>query len=148
MKGSKKVYAYEPLKNIYKCLLTNIKINNYDDIIIPYNIAISNKTNKTYIHPIKNWTGGSHISLDENKEGYWVDSELLRMDADILKIDCEGCEYDIFSNINYFNFEEIMIEFHKGSKLLVRKMSKVGYDVKIIFEWPGKTHGIIFAKKI
>ena len=39
MKGAKKVYAYEPLKEIFKYLLLNIKINNYDEIIIPAHLV-------------------------------------------------------------------------------------------------------------
>ena len=147
MKGAKKVYAYEPLKEIFEYLLLNIEINNYNKIIVPINKAISNKKGKVYISPIRNWTGSSRTEVERNKEGYWVDSELLKLDADILKIDCEGCEYDIISNIKSLDYEEIMMEFHKGSKLLVNKLTDIGYNVNIISEWSDKTHGIIYAKK-
>lgn len=134
MKGAKKVYAYEPLKETFECLLLNIEINNYDEIIVPYNKAVSNKKGKVYINPNKNWTGMSHINNEMKGEGYWVDSELMKLDADILKIDCEGCEYDIFSNIKSIDYEEIMMEFHKGSKLLVNKLTDMGYNVNIVSE--------------
>lgn len=147
MKGAKKVYAYEPLKEIFEYLLLNIKINNYDEIIVPYNRAVSSKKGKVYINPIKNWSGLSHIEVEMNRDGYRVDSDLLKLDADVLKIDCEGCEYDIFSNIKSLDYEEIMMEFHKGSKLLVNKLTDMGYNINIISETHDKTRGIIYAKK-
>ena len=147
MKGAKKVYAFEPLKEIFEYLLLNVKINNYNDIIAPYNKAISSKKGKVYINPIKNWSGMSHTKVEGNNLGYWVDSELLKLDADILKIDCEGCEYDVFSNIKSLDYEEIMMEFHKGSKVLVNKLTEMGYNVNIISEGSDKTDGIIYAKK-
>ena len=52
----------------------------------------------------------------------------------ILKIDCEGCEYDIIENISsevlaYFDY--IQIEYHQGYRNLKEKLESYGYDVRI-----------------
>ena len=117
MSGAKKIYAYEPLKEIYDLLVLNIKINNFSDVIIPYNKAVSSKKGKVYINPVKNWSGGSSTKLEKNGEGYWVNTEPIRLDVDVLKMDCEGCEYDVFSNIKSLDCKEIIMEYHKGRKL-------------------------------
>ena len=54
--------------------------------------------------------------------------------SSVLKIDCEGCEYDIIENISFETisyFSDIQIEYHSGYKKLKNKLESFGYTVKV-----------------
>jgi hypothetical protein len=54
--------------------------------------------------------------------------------SSVLKIDCEGCEYDIIENISFETisyFSNIQIEYHLGYKKLKTKLESFGYTVKV-----------------
>ena len=54
--------------------------------------------------------------------------------SSVLKIDCEGCEYDIIENISSETisyFSNIQIEYHLGYKKLKNKLESFGYTVKV-----------------
>jgi hypothetical protein len=53
----------------------------------------------------------------------------------VLKMDCEGCEYDIIlhaSNTLLRQFSHMLIEYHKGYKDLKEKLEKSAFDVSTI----------------
>jgi hypothetical protein len=52
----------------------------------------------------------------------------------ILKVDCEGCEYDVIlsaSSATLLNFSHIQIEYHYGYENLKKKLEKEGFIVKV-----------------
>jgi hypothetical protein len=52
--------------------------------------------------------------------------------GDVLKIDCEGCEYDAImaaSNTTLQNFQQIIIEFHHGYRELKKKLEDANSHV-------------------
>ena len=54
----------------------------------------------------------------------------------MLKIDCEGCEYNSILNTPnevLRNFEQIMIEYHYGYLNLKKKLEEAGFKVKASF---------------
>ena len=54
--------------------------------------------------------------------------------SSVLKIDCEGCEYDIIENISFETisyFSNIQIEYHLGYKKLKNKLESFGYTVQV-----------------
>ncbi|MEO7768245.1 MAG: FkbM family methyltransferase, partial [Ferruginibacter sp.] len=55
--GAKKVYAFEPNKKSYEILLNNIKVNNLEKIIIPFNLAVGS-------------SDGEIISIPKNSSPY------------------------------------------------------------------------------
>ena len=56
--------------------------------------------------------------------------ENLEVEEDsILKVDCEGCEYDLLrtADINAIRrFSKIMIEYHYGYKELIKRLKNSG----------------------
>ena len=62
----------------------------------------------------------------------------------ILKIDCEGCEYQTILETEdeiLLKFQTIMLEYHFGYQNLKLKLEAIGFDIKIT----GPEH--IFRKK-
>lgn len=55
------------------------------------------------------------------------------LDNLFMKIDCEGCEYEIIGNLSdavYKKFKNIILEYHDEAGDLIRKLKSVGYDVR------------------
>jgi hypothetical protein len=54
---------------------------------------------------------------------------------EILKLDCEGCEYDIIMNAEdslLRSFENILVEYHYGHRSITDKLQRSGFKVKRI----------------
>jgi FkbM family methyltransferase len=124
-----KVIAIEPVAETYIKLYQNIKLNNLKNIT-PINTAISN-SNRRIQHIVYSpiGTGGAssyvtqgcenhneiHIScltLDEIFEHCHIDK------CKLLKIDCEGAEYDIlYGSTKLRQIEYLVGEFHENTLL-------------------------------
>jgi FkbM family methyltransferase len=154
LKGAKKVYAIEPHPDAYKEMIENIKLNNMEDRIIPINIGISYGSDYISISTIKANT--QYILLKPGEGGYKIPAYSLsklidkyNIDVQILKMDCEGCEYDIilkdYDTIK--EFDEIGFEYHAyNTKIPVNKLlEKLNKDFECKFIEGGinKKRGIL-----
>jgi len=145
LKGAKKVYAIEPHPAAYKEMIENIKLNNMEDKIIPINMGISYDNDYIFIPKGKvNIEGslfrseGNGIKIPAGKLSDII--EKYNIDEQILKMDCEGCEYNIilrdYDTIK--EFDEIEFEYHAyNTKIpvskLLEKLNK-DFECKIIKE--------------
>lgn len=129
-----KIYAYEPVKRNYDNFVKNIKLNQIPDgIIFAENKAVTKDGRKIKMNfDIRN-SGGSFAEEIDNHENIntgitdTVDSISLDnilqkysiRDLKLLKIDCEGFEYEILYNTKPDNLKKIRAirgEFHNSSK--------------------------------
>ena len=165
LKGAKKIISLEPSPTNYDLAIENVKINNLGNKIKMILAACSNKKGNTFIDQKD---GGVTYFLNENQNAGMkiplmtleeifddVKNELL-----VLKMDCEGCEYDsVLSTNNEIleKFSHIQIEYHFGYKNLKEKLEKCGFKVVVTRPRLGKqlsknkTHsfvGHIYAHKI
>ena len=142
LKGAKKVYAIEPHPDAYKEIIENIKLNNMEDKIIPINIGISYYNNYVSIYEnVLDTQGtllrskGNGIKIPAGKLSDIIDK--YNIDAQVLKMDCEGCEYDIilkdYDTIK--EFDEIGFEYHAyNTKIPVSKLiEKLNKDFECKF---------------
>jgi len=136
-------------------MIENIKLNNMEDKIIPINMGINYYN--SYVSIYKNVpdtqgnfikAGRGSIKIPAGKLSDIIDK--YNIDAQILKMDCEGCEYDIilkdYDTIK--EFEEIGFEYHaKNTKIsvskLLEKLSK-DFECKIIEE-KSKDIGLVYC---
>jgi FkbM family methyltransferase len=150
--GAKKVYALEPMLRPYNYLKMNVKNNNLIDKIVTFNYGIGNTTGVLKIPIRKNASGGNSIyyrkenslkkvyDIYEEVKVINIDnlSSIITDKIDILKIDCEGCEYNIFSDyetIRKINPELILVEYHSGSEQILNYFKNYGgYDIEVIYE--------------
>jgi FkbM family methyltransferase len=142
LKGAKKVYAIEPHPDAYNEMLENIKLNNMEDKIIPINIGINYYNNYVIIYENALDTQGTLLKSKGNGTKIPASKlsdiiEKYNIDAKILKMDCEGCEYDIilkdYDTVK--EFDEIGFEYHAyNTKIPVSKLlEKLNNDFECKF---------------
>ena len=135
-KENAKVIAFEPVKHLYELGLENISLNpRYNKNIQFINKAVGGKrgtldivsnTTKTYINDNDNYQI-EVITVNDVLNYY-------EFPADILKMDCEGCEFEIILNEDLTMFNDIIFEHHskqvgKDYKPLIKKLKEDGYNI-------------------
>ena len=136
MRGAKNVIALEPLPKNYESAKKNIGLNKLSDAI--QIIMAGCGGTKGEIKIDGNIKGASY-STDNSKQGILVPiltlNDILKnskSDNRILKMDCEGCEYDTIlssSKETIQKFEQIKISYHYGYKNIVKKLRQSGFKV-------------------
>ncbi len=125
LKGAKLVYAVEPLPSNYEEMLQNIELNNMNKKIIPMKLAISYNERKVRMpYSTDAYLRGSSINemMKAPRGSYeYIDAmplrelyEVLTIKPEVLKLDCEGCEFDVILNDYEFvrKFSEVVLEYH------------------------------------
>lgn len=116
------VYSYEPMVENYELFVKNIKMNNLEKVIHPYNLGIFSKKERKKLF-LNDTLSHSMVANVCNKKYVEVDCIALKdifesnsiKYIDLLKIDCEGAEFEILYNTpdEYFSkIREIRMEYH------------------------------------
>jgi FkbM family methyltransferase len=162
--GAKKVYAFEPLPMLHEFLDKNISINGYKEIIFPHKVGLSDKNEKIDIWAMSYGSAGASSVLHEVgkrqfSQGYIKQTlEIVEVisyfknnnisEIDILKMDCEMCEYALLyddSLLKYLEPEIIMLEFHAGAEKLIPVLESCGYQISTTSK--RERVGLLFATK-
>lgn len=126
-----KIYAFEPVKQNYENFLKNIELNNINkDIIKVFNLAITKDRRDVILtSPFYN-SGASNIYNNFRGSGNIISNNDISIKSitfddifsnnniskcKLLKIDCEGAEYEILYSANVENLkncEYMRAEFH------------------------------------
>jgi len=144
------VYAYEPLPDNYNLLLRNIKLNSLDNVKA-FNLAVSGSrgTKSLYI-PIRGLQSASLYRLSDVEYIYHITVHSVTLEdvleensiekVDLLKMDCEGCEYDALLNTPFRvlrRIRRISLEWHgtpegiRGFIELKNILKQVGFNVVV-----------------
>lgn len=170
LNGADRVIALEPYINTYKLAINNIDLNSLNDKITLLNAGYG-EDSEVGVNPETIADGTSLLVPSKNGVRVRIYSlkTLLheyKIEEAVLKIDCEGCEYNLLKEENYIlkKFKRIELEFHYGYKNLVAKLTEAGFDIKIlkVFESDGTntslkkmainnndyTFGLLYAQRI
>lgn len=117
------IYCYEPDPENFKNLTKNIQENNFKDVML-FNKAVGKQNGKITLYAETTEFGTANSSTIR-KSDVSIDVECLTLEeifkenniekCDLLKLDCEGCEYDIFYNTNTNIIKKvgiISLEYH------------------------------------
>jgi FkbM family methyltransferase len=139
IKCASTVYALEPMPYAYKLLKRNIEINNMGNSIIPMDCGTGKTDTKIYIEDrqidvtgIK--VGGDAKGTSVNIMTFKTLLESLDV-ADkvvVLKMDCEGCEFDSILNTDdntLGKFKEIVMEYHDKPFSIIKKLHDNGFNI-------------------
>lgn len=122
LNGARSVIAIEPDACAYEFACKNIELNGFSDRIQVTKAACASIDTK-----FEDLDKPSQVTLQSI-----IDKCLIK--PSILKIDCEGCEYDVIlsaSSDTLLNFTHIQIEYHQGYENLKRKLEQCGFQVNV-----------------
>lgn len=156
-----KVYSIEPNSDNYRLLRKNIELNNVKNIIYD-NVAIGKARGKIKLY------------LDDNNVGHTITREISDKfeevnqitlenffekhniaNCDLLKINCEGAEFEIIENIDKSimgKIKNMIISYHidkapqYSEKLIINKLKKNNYKVFHIPRTKGRGWIVAFQK--
>ena len=135
LNNAKRVISLEPYPYSYNLALKNIETNNYQDRIILLNAGYGEDSILKVNPNFENTTGSDLKSFDEgiNIKVFSLKTLLNKFNIDkaVLKMDCEGCEYNLLKEDNNTlrKFSRIQIEYHYGYYKLLRKLEEAGFTV-------------------
>ncbi|MHB8553430.1 MAG: FkbM family methyltransferase [Thermoplasmataceae archaeon] len=140
IQGARHIIAFEPFPFTYEMAKKNIKENGFEDKISMINGAVGGENAIMFIPKNFGTTGGLQAkNFDEGEkiECFTLNSIVtnFRITSAVLKMDCEGCEYKVFSNSDdetIRKFSKIIMEYHDGVKDLDKRFRKLGFTVSII----------------
>lgn len=158
-----KVYSYEPFHENYLLLLRNLKLNKLLDTVHHRNYAISGKegtiklylsdSNLSHSTTIDKWNverNRSRLVRAVSLESVFHNEGLRRVD--FMKMNCEGCEYDVLDRINacYLeNISKLAIQCHnldskRNYRTIKRLLKRLGF--KVCTRHYDYKHTLLYAK--
>ncbi len=163
-----KIYAFEPFKKTFEQAEYNFSLNaGLKSKIIPANCGISDKNaiiDAAYnpkFSSILSTTSAYYLSQHSNrkqieqvqiKSAATAIGEIVSKKSEkiILKIDCEGAEYEIFDSLDkagiFENIDYVLLEWHfRGDKPLLDILAKYGYISIALSNY--NEYGMIYAVK-
>ncbi len=118
-----RVFAYEPNSESYQYLLNNIAANDLQKVIVPQQLAVTSADGETVKFPTKASMYNAIIT-DESRSDYEFVATIslptvlgAAEKIEVLKLDCEGAEYDILFNSRLDALLRVMairMEYHSG----------------------------------
>lgn len=142
LKGAKKIIAFEPVPKVFKMGLDNIVSNNLEKTIVYKNEAVGDKRRLLRIDDGDFIAGGSALRMRQN--GIEIkqvtltsilNSPEVNSNGAILKLDCEGCEYALFSEVDTNSLKKldiIIIEYHNGLQYIPSLLKNHGFKLQKI----------------
>jgi FkbM family methyltransferase len=135
------VFAYEPDPENFRRLRANVEANELSGLIEARMLAVTRDARQVRVEQDQSNSGGSHI-VDTDGRGpetgsvtlqYVIDMASVKID--LLKIDCEGAEYEILEGTDLSDVKAIRGEFHgpKGPELLEKVKAQVP-DTKVTLQ--------------
>jgi len=144
LKNAEKVIALEPFQYSYNYALQNITLNELSDKIILLKAGYGTDGIITIDNDGTTNTGAQLMSnsavTDQNNQRSKITTYSLKSlintycvnnDNLSLKMDCEGCEYNLLNEDDEIlaKFERIQIEYHYGYSELEKKLEDAGFVV-------------------
>ncbi|TAN12861.1 MAG: FkbM family methyltransferase [Chitinophagaceae bacterium] len=163
-----KVYGFEPFEATFQQAMNNFSINDFSKKICPFNYGLGKEDASLEVDYIPTFKGSmgingipSYLSAYENQKilvsiqlkkvvsTFQNIFELNPSNRFVLKIDCEGAEYEIISSLFkerlLGNFEMIMIEWHqKGPEKLISDLLGAKYEI-LSFDPNNANIGMLYA---
>lgn len=146
------VYAYEPEQENFNLLLENIKLNNFEDKIRCFKKGVGIPGfRKLHLNPKNSGMGTFEKISGETQEVEIIGIGEVFKDidhCDLLKIDCEGAEYEFLKNLPYQKIDNISLELHSGPQQETINYLKKFYSVRSTPAIDGTSLMVFCTKKI
>lgn len=157
--GAKLVVAVEPDPERYGLLVYNVRANGLQDRVLTINKALSSQagTRRFHVsqrHPEVNsldnpLVASLGIAFDREIDVETITLEDIlnnvRADHVFLKMDCEGCEYEVLQQLSAraaLAIDEVVLEYHGGTRNLPEIFRERGFSVYQRGGYNGYIHAI------
>jgi FkbM family methyltransferase len=155
---AEKVFALEPFPQTYALAKHNVRINNLDKVVTLLNLAIADKAGIVFVDKDakdtagktpsksmssfepKNVVGVTTITFEELFDNY-------KLSDVILKMDCEGCEFEVIPNLKSeisAKISSVIMEYHADPEPIIKRLQTLGFRISTKRSGNG---GILFAKR-
>lgn len=137
------VWAFEPALDNFRRLVSNIEMNGLSARVFPKNLALTRDGRKVALGHAPDGNSGSysiHLAGDEMVQSIMPGAVLAGLGrVDLLKIDCEGAEFEILDDPEILRGRVAAIrgEFHAANgdcRALLDKVQAVVPDTRITFQ--------------
>ena len=139
-----KILSFEPARENFDLLVSNLKLNHIENVL-PFNIAVSKNSGRLDL--FLNNDQSAHSIFSKSPEAISVESTSLQKifeenkisSCKLLKLDCEGAEYDIIDSLppEYLaKIQNMAIEYHSAdtkpelAKNLILKIKNAGFKIQ------------------
>lgn len=164
---SGRVVSVEPVRENYFLLVENIGLNALTNVV-PLNAAVVGEKKRVRIYT-KELANASIRDLDVQDPGQYEEvqgltlpdifSQMGLMRVDLLKLDCEGAEYEILERLppEYFaRIARLVMEYHGTTQetrraeaaTLIQRLEDMGFVIDRYTEYRGYRTGHIFARNL
>lgn len=158
LKGAQKVIAIEPYPSLYKIAKSVVELNNLGNRIMLLNAGLGRDDKQVSVGNCE--VGYEKFSpekcIGDIKVRIYTLETLVKefgIRNAILKMDCEGCEYEILLNTDVDTlrtFKQIQVEYHNGYDPLKMRLEEAGFKVEIkrmkSVEVPVERQGYLVAR--
>ena len=156
--GAAHVVGFEPFVPTFKQAQKNIQLNHLTGKVTLVNAGVGANNAKLVFDycpqrsmgmSTNSWVKDTLPGLPMQKERVSIISfqdamrehvpDSLRSRGMVLKMDCEGCEFEIFTNPKIeeqiASFEEVLIEYHyQAPDLILNRLKNCGFNVETLHE--------------
>jgi FkbM family methyltransferase len=156
------LYSYEPVRANYEVLVQNIANNGYQDRITPFNLGVASRTEKRDFY-LTSSPEHSFFKRENSNHSVSINcqclSDILSSNSisrvDLLKVNCEGAEYEILYSTPrecFDKIDEIRMEYHehKTAKYNVEELMSFlegfGYATTHLYRYKDD-EGFLWMKK-
>jgi FkbM family methyltransferase len=140
-RGARTVLAYEPNSETYRCLRKNSEANHLQQVITACQLAVTDRAGDRVRFPARASVYNAIMADGEKGDFEWVQTTNLQTilrdipSVDLLKMDCEGAEYDILLSSPpdvLRKISEIRLEYHLGrAQELVAFLQGCGFKLTL-----------------
>jgi FkbM family methyltransferase len=152
------VYSFEPYIDIFNILKNNIRFNNIEDRVLPFNIACSNIKGSSILKCCPKFSGMSCMGpnfkfdkcqiIEKSVITDTLDSIMYKinpLEINLIKIDTEGCEFFVIKGaeklIRKFKpliiaecVERRTVNFNYNHHEIIELLKSMGYKIEQISE--------------
>jgi FkbM family methyltransferase len=140
LRGARRVIALEPYPRLYGEALLNIKANGVADRVVLVNAGLG-ATDGEVCADLSDVEGYSVFRpgrrCDVKVRMYTLRTLIKEFEVEegsVLKMDCEGCEYETMLNADPGDlavFSQVIIEYHNGYREIKRRLEAAGFSTEV-----------------
>jgi len=153
--GARTIVAFEPHPELYQLAKKNIALNRLESQVILRHEGVAGKDGELRIREDSDAGASAAFGLYESDRGKTIGLRLVSINKiiaelgtiDVLKMDCEGAEFEIFEALPENELKKIKaigLEYHRDPKLIIAKLENAGFVVKVVPD-PESNQGLLFA---